>query len=131
MEIGVIKEIARIIKKEPLSVLIILSLIFVPYFITRWIKLFPQSWYFVISIIFVIFWIYAFFRLREEIKIWQRKTLLINYLKKDRRHTFHHLSKEWIAKDEFTPKNIEKLILEFPDELKTVRMKKGLGVGLL
>ena len=47
-------------------------------------------------------------------------------------HSFYHFNNEWIANKEFTKENIEKLILEFPDELKTVRIKnRGLGVGLV
>lgn len=126
-----VKNITRIIKKEPFSVLIFLSLIFLPYIITQWFNIFPQSWKLFLSVIIIILWMIAFLRLRGEIKIWRRKTMLVNYLKKDKYHSFHHFSKEWIAKNEFTQKNIEKLILEFPDELKTVRMKRGLGVGLV
>ncbi|KKR80134.1 MAG: hypothetical protein UU73_C0002G0076 [Candidatus Daviesbacteria bacterium GW2011_GWA1_41_61] len=128
-----VKEITRIIKTEPLSVLIFLSLIFIPYIISQWFKLFPKSWELFISIIVIILWIFALTRLRKEIQVWRRKTILVNYLKKEKRHSIHHLSKEWAAKKEFTEKNIEQLLLEFPDELKRVKMgkNKGPGVGLV
>jgi len=132
MDIKYVKDIIRIIKKEPLSVIIILTLIFVPYIIQSWFKLFPESWQLIITLVFIILLIYALFRLKEEIKILKRKTALINYLKKEKRHSFDHFKNQWIANKEFTKENIEKLILEFPEELKTVRIKnRGLGVGLV
>jgi len=132
MDIKNVKELIRITKKEPLSVLIILSLIFVPYIIQSWFKLFPKSWQLIVTIVFISLLTYAFYRLNEEVKILKRKTALVNYLKKETRHSFYHFNNEWIANKEFTKENIEKLILEFPDELKTVRIKnRGLGVGLV
>lgn len=132
MEIKDVKTIIRIVKKEPLSVLIFISLIFVPFIISTWSKLFPKSWQLIISLVFISLLIYAFYKLNEEVKILKRKTALINYLKKEKRHSFYHFSNEWIANKEFTKEKIEKLILEFPDELRTVRIKnKGLGVGLV
>lgn len=130
MKMDNVKEIARIIKTEPLSVLIFLSLIFLPFIVSQWIKFFPQSWGVFISLIIIIFWIIALFKLRKEIKIWRKKTILVNYLKKEKRHSIYHLTKEWGGRGEFTEKDIEKLLLEFPDELKRVKMAKNRGEGI-
>lgn len=130
MKTDSVKEVIRIIKTEPLSVLFFLSLIFLPFIISQWSKLFPQSWEVFVVVIIIILWVIAFFRLRGEIKIWRKKTILINYLKKERRHSINHLTKEWGGRKEFTEKDIEKLLSEFPDELKRVKMGNNKGEGI-
>lgn len=132
MEIKDVKTIIRILKKETFPVLIVISLIFIPFIIPTWFKLFPKSWQLIVTLAFISLLIYALYKLNEEVKILKRKTALVNYLKKETRHSFYHFDNEWIANKEFTKENIEKLILEFPDELRTVRIKnRGLGVGLV
>ncbi len=129
------REITKIIKGEPLSVLIILSVVFLPFVFGWWEPHFPDSWrpYIVFSIIVV--WLIAGFRLRNEIVVWRRKTILLNYLKKEKRHTIDHLSKEWDGKKEFTEKNINNLLLTYPDIFKRVKVKRNgknaPGVGLV
>lgn len=130
------REIASIIKKEPLSVLIVLSIVFLPFIFNLWSPHFPESWKpHVGSLIIAVVWVIAFFQLRKEVSVWRRKTILLNYLKKDKRHSIDHLSKEWDAKKEFTEKNIDDLLLEYPDVFKRVKVKRNnhyvSGVGLV
>lgn len=133
MKVDSVKEIIRIIKTEPLSVLSFLSLIFLPYIISSWSNLFPKYLSVFMGVIIIILWVVTFFRLRSETNLWRKKVMLINYLKKEKIHSISHLTKEWGGHKEFTEKDIEKLLSQFPDELKRVKMakNKGEGVGLV
>ena len=138
MNISEAKEIIKIIKNEPVSILIIFSLIILPAIFLEWIHFFPESWIIKILVpaVISILWIYALYKLRAEIIVYRRKVILFNYLKKHKRHSIYYLSKEWAARAEFTEKNIEKLLLEYPDVFKRVKVKRGKegfvpGVGLL
>ena len=129
------REIANIIKNEPLSVLFILSIVFLPFIINQWESLFPESWRLYIDILILVGWAFAGYQLRKEIIIWRRKTILYNYLVKQRRHTINHLGNEWDGKKEFTEKNIEDLLLIYPDVFKRVKVRSDEkyypGVGLV
>jgi hypothetical protein len=137
VKINEAKEIIKIVKKEPLSILIIFSLIILPVIFLEWIHFFPESRItnVVVVTVITILWIYALYRLRAELIIYRRKVILFNYLKKEKRHSIDHLSKEWAAKEEFTEKNISELLFEYPDVFKRVKVKRGEeyvdGVGLV
>jgi hypothetical protein len=81
------------------------------------------------------YWFFAAFKLRKEIVLWRRKTILFNYLIKEKRHSIHHLSTEWEAKKEFTKNNIDELLLIYPDVFKRVKVKSEgkfiPGIGLV
>jgi hypothetical protein len=49
MNIKPAREIANIIKNEPWSVLIILSIVFLPFIFNQWISFFPEPWGLVIG----------------------------------------------------------------------------------
>ena len=129
------REIANIVKNEPWSVLIILSIVFLPFIFNQWVSYFPESWKFYVCLFITVVWIIAGLRLRKEIVLWRRKTILLNYLAKEKRHTISHLSEEWDGKEEFTMKNIEELLLTYPDVFRRVKVKSngkyGPGVGLV
>ncbi len=129
------KEIADIIKNEPWSVLIILSIVFLPFIFNQWLLYFPEPWKLIICLLITTSWIFAGFRLRKEIILWRRKTMLFNYLIKDKRHSIHHLSTEWDGGKEFNEENIDELLLIYPDVFKRVKVKSNgkfiPGVGLL
>lgn len=135
MKIKESKELVRIIKREPLSILIILSIFILPVVFWEWTRFFPRSLSILIVIIIIILWIFALYRLRIELIIYRRKVILLNYLKKEKRHSIYHLTKEWAAKDEFAEKNINTLLFEYPDIFKRVKVKRENeyvdGVGLV
>ena len=135
MDTKIARDIAQIIKREPLSVLIILSLFFLPFVFTKWIGFFPRSWEIFIVLLILGVWIYALCQLRKETIKWRRKTILYNYLKKEKRHTIKHLTKEWYAKRDFTEEIINELLKEYPEVFKMIEVKrKGeyfQGVGLV
>ena len=68
-----------------------------------------------------------------------KKNTLLSYLKKNKRKTIYHLTREWVEKDEFTKKDIIYLILRYHKIFKSVsvlRTFKGKrkampGVGLV
>ncbi|KKR60890.1 MAG: hypothetical protein UU05_C0059G0003 [Candidatus Curtissbacteria bacterium GW2011_GWA1_40_47] len=130
-----VREIANIIKDEPWSVLIILSIVFLPFIFNQWGSQFPESWRPPVVFLIIVMWVIAGFRLRKEIITWRRKTILLNYLEKEKRHSISHLSKEWNWKNEFTEKNINDLLLTYPDIFKRVKVKRNgkyvSGVGLV
>ena len=130
-----IREIANIIKNEPMSVLIILSIVFLPFIFNQWVSYFPESWRLPVCLFITFVLVIAGFRLRKEIVLLRRKTILLNYLMKEKRHTIFHLSKEWDGKKEFTENNIDELLLTYPDVFKRVRVKNSEkndpGVGLV
>ncbi len=130
-----VREIANIIKNEPWSVLIILSVVFLPFIFNLWEPHFPKSSSLYVDFTIVALWFIAGFQLRKEIIIWRRKTILINYLRKDKRHSIEHLTKEWDGKTEFTEKKINDILLTYPDLFKRVKVKSNgkyiPGVGLV
>jgi len=134
MNINKSKEIIKIIKNEPISVLIIFSLLILPIIYLEWVYFFP-SYQTLIIIVITLLWVFALYKVRLELKIYRRKIILQNYLIKRKRASFIHLSKEWDAKEEFTEKNTNKLLLEYPDVFKRVKVKRGneyyKGVGLI
>lgn len=125
------REIANIIKEQPLSVLIILSILFLPITFIMWEPHFPESWSLRINLVIIVLWVIAFFQLRKEIVIWRRKTILFHYLKKETRHTPGTIINDLMEIDEFTEKTINELIQHYPDVFATVKMKKGRGVKLV
>lgn len=135
MNIELSREIANLIKKEPLSVLIILSMVFLPLVFNQWESHFPESWRLYVVFLIIGVWVVAGYKLRKEIIMLRRKIILYNYLEKEKRHTINHLSKEWDGKREFTEKNIEDILLTYPDVFKRVKVrnngKYGPGVGLV
>ena len=135
MKIKEAKEIINIIKNEPFSILIIFSLLILPLIFLEWINFFPSSWKFVIVSIIIITWIIALIRLRKELLVYRRKIILKNYLLKEKRHSFYHLTNEWAGKTEFTEKNIRELIVTYPDIFKYTKVKSGNeekdGIGLV
>jgi len=115
----VIKESVKIIKNEPLSVLVIFSLMILPIIFLEWIRFFPGFWVRIIIMISItLLWLYALCSLRVEAVAYRRKITLFNYLKRQRRHSINHITKKWAAKKEFTKRNIEKLVFDYPDVLK-------------
>ena len=135
MNIKEAKEIITIIKNEPVSIIIVFSLLILPLIFLEWIHFFPPTWKLIIIGIILIIWVIALFRLRKELLIYRRKVILHNYLQKDKRHSFDHLVKEWAGKNEFTEKNIRELIVSYPDVFKYTKVKSGDvqkdGVGLI
>lgn len=133
MNINDAREVIKIIEEESFSVLFLLSLIFLPFVLVKWGSLFPESWGVWVKLIIIISWFVALIMRWKEIKMWRRKTILVNYLKKCKQHSIRFLSTEWEAKKEFTEKSINNLLLKYPDELKRVTMKKDRlpGVGLV
>jgi len=128
-------EVANIVKNEPWSVLIILSVVFLPLMFNQWVPYFPESWRFFVCLFITAAWFFAGFRLRKEIILWRRKTILLNYLIKEKRHSVHHLSDEWDGKEEFTKNNIDELLFTYPDVFKRVKVNSNgkiiPGVGLV
>jgi len=61
--------------------------------------------------------------------------MLFNYLIKEKRRSIHHLSTEWDSRKEFNEKNIDELLLTYPNVFKRVKVKsRGKfipGVGLI
>jgi len=137
MKIYEMREIINIIKNEPFSILIIFSLLILPVIFLEWVHFFPESWKVWIILLIIASWFVALHRLRNEILIYRRKIILLNYLKKDKRHSFDHLSKEWAGKKEFTEENIHELLMTYPDVFKYVKIKRKSnrkdldGVGLV
>ncbi len=119
------REIANIVKNEPWSVLIILSVVFLPIIFSQWFSFFPESWKLIICLLIIALWLIAGFRLRKEIILWRRKTMLLNYLIKEKRHSIHHLSTEWDGRKEFTEKDIDELLLIYPDVFRRVKVRSG------
>ena len=130
-----IKEMLSRFKKEPFSIILLFSLIILPLINEKWIPFFPESWKKWIVIFIVIIWIISLFKLRKERQLNHRKKILLNYLIKQKWHTFEHLGKEWGGKKEFTKENIHELVMAYPDTfryLKVRRKGKGKdGVGLV
>lgn len=128
------REVANIIKKEPWSVLIILAVVSLSFIFDRLRPHFQKEWDYVKYVI-IIFLVIAFFQLRKEAIVGRRKTILLNYLKKGKRRSIYHLSKEWDAKKDFTEKNIDDLLLRYPDVFKRVKVRRNKryvsGVGLV
>ncbi len=117
------KEIIKIVKNEPLSILIIFSLIILPAIFAEWIYFFPE-WKSTVIVAIILLWVFALYRLRVELIIYRRKVILFNYLKKQKRRSIDHLSEDWIAKKEFTKKNIENLLLEYSDVFRRTDVKR-------
>ena len=122
------QKISKLIEKASSSVLIILSLIFIPAIIFLWKSNFPKSWGIVIGLIIVIIWILAAFQLRKDRVLQRRKIILFNYLKKHKRLTIKRLSEESDWRDELTEKNIEELLLVFPGVFRRVDIKRDGGI---
>lgn len=135
MKVNEAKEVLNIVKNEPFSILIIFSLLILPVIFLEWLKFFPDSLKLWVVAGIVILWVFALFRLRKELLIYRRQVILLNYLKKEKRHSFDHLSKEWIGKDEFSEKSIRELVKTYPHIFKFVKVKSGDenkdGVGLV
>lgn len=135
MDIKESKEIVKIIKNESLSILIIFSLLILPVILGKWIFILQGVHKLIIVIAIILLWIFALWRLRVELMIYRRKIILFNYLKKERRHTIKQLSTEWAAKKDFTEKNIDQLLLNYPDIFKRVKVQSNGeyldGVGLV
>jgi hypothetical protein len=134
MNLNNTKELLKIIEKKSLSVLVIISIVFLPYIISKWIILFPQPWSWLLTTIISLMWFCAIYFQWREIKAWRRKTRLVNYLKRHRDRpwrSFHHLTTEWTAKDDYSIKIIKKLISRFPEELRDVPVRGRPGVGLV
>ncbi len=127
-----IKEILEIVENKPIHIVVILLIFILPSTINKWIILFPQSWKSYVVIIFLFLWLLLIYFLWREIKAWRRKTRLVNYLERHGPHrSYHHLTTEWDAKDDYSKKIIKKLIDKFPNELHDVPMGKyGPGVGI-
>lgn len=128
-------ELASLIKKQPWSVLIVLSLIFFPTILTLWKNHFPQSWGLPITVFIGGLWILSAIQLRKEILIWRRKTIIYNYLRKEKRHSFKKIFKDFNRNKEFERSKIDELLFTYPDTFKTVKLKSGgkfvQGVGLV
>jgi len=135
ISVAILRDIASFIKNEPWSVLIIVSLVVLPRVFSLWKQHFPSSWEIWVNIIILVAWIYSAVQLRAEIILQRRKTILFYFLKKHKWRSIAYLSEEWEGKKEFTKKNIEKLLLNYPEIFRRVPVKssKGTrsGVGLV
>ena len=135
MKVKEAKVIINIIKNEPISIVLIFSLLILPLIFLEWIHFFPPTWKLIVIGIILIIWVISLIRLRKELLIYRRKIILQNYLQKDKRHSFNHLVNEWAGKNEFTKKNIRELIKIYPDIFKYTKVKSGDekkdGVGLV
>jgi len=73
MEIKEAKEIIKIIKNEPFSIIVIFSLLILPLIFLEWIHFFPPTWKLIIVGVIIIIWVIALFRLRKELLMYRRK----------------------------------------------------------
>lgn len=124
------KDVISIIEKKPLPILIIFSVLILPFIINQWSSLFPEHIF--LTIVILSIWSVAIYLQFKEIESWKRKTRLVSYLE---RHgpwrSIKHLTTEWDAKDDYSEKIIKNLIKKYPDELNDTPMKdRGAGVGL-
>jgi glucan phosphoethanolaminetransferase (alkaline phosphatase superfamily) len=134
MDLNNIKEFLKIIEEKPLPLVVIISIAFLPFIISKWISLFPQPWSWLLTIIISLVWFCAIYFQWREIKSWRRKTRLVHYLKRHGNRpwrSFHHLTTEWNAKDDYSIKIIKNLISRFPEELRDVTVQNRPGVGLV
>ena len=127
ISIATLRDIASFIKNEPWSVLIIISLVAIPVVFSLWKSHFPEPWRLSICLIIITAWIIALLRRRKEKILLRRKTILFNYLKKHKRLTKKRLSTESDWKKELTEKNIEELLLVYPDVFRRVTIKRDGG----
>ncbi|TRZ47792.1 MAG: hypothetical protein D4S01_11655 [Dehalococcoidia bacterium] len=135
MEINDAINIINVIKKEPISISVIFSLLILPLVFLEWIYFFPESWRKYVVIIIIIIWVFALYGIRKELLRYRRKLVLLNYLKKEKRHSIDHLSNKWAGKNEFSKENINELLVTYPDVFKRTKVKsKGEhkdGIGLV
>jgi hypothetical protein len=123
--ISAVRDISNLIKKEPFSVLVILTLIFLPAVFSLWEKHFSEVWYIYIDTIVLALWVFSLVRLRAESIVWRNKTILLNLLKKDKRRTIEYLTTEWDGRKDFTDKSINEVLLQYPDIFKRVKVGRN------
>jgi len=132
MNIKQTKDAIETIKKSTPSILIFLSLLILPILYKNWLEFYPHKW---LLVLITILWLLACILLWIDAYWHRKKTLLFNYLQKEKRHSLKHLTEEWIAKDQYSKKTIHKLIKKFPDVFKYTKVRSnGLdldGVGIV
>ncbi len=124
MDVNKVKLVIRIVKNQPLSTLIFLSIVFLPYIFRNWTSFFPESWKIPIIILITIVDIIAFLQLRNEVIRNKRAIMLYNYLKKWKWRSIKHLTTEWYGKNFLTEQTIDKLIKDCPNLFKWTDVKR-------
>jgi glucan phosphoethanolaminetransferase (alkaline phosphatase superfamily) len=119
------EKIIKILKSESFSILILVSLLFLPSVINKWVAFLPNSWKYCVPVVITIIWGCVIYLLQKESNLNNNKEVLQEYLLKRKRASFIHLNTEWAGKNMINAKLAKKLIGKYPGVFKFAKVKRG------